>query len=126
MRRLTTKDAEVGLQLIANSLASAELTEQKKTHDASYSVNGENPAVTGRQFHGLFLSFRRRPEEAPVQSLVVPAGEYHASRRYTLRTGQSVRTIRHGRLLEEHTGWVWTVIDNVTPEADAGGPRTAA
>jgi hypothetical protein len=74
MRRLTTKDAEVGLQLIANSLASAELTEQKKTHDASYSVNGENPAVQGRQFHGLFLSFRRRPEEAPVQSLIVPVG----------------------------------------------------
>jgi len=114
MRRLTTKDAEVGLQLIANSLASAELTEQKKTHDASYSVNGENPAVQGRQFHGLFLSFRRRPEEAPVQSLIVASGEYHPSRRYTLRTGTTVRTIRHGRLLEEHTGWVWTVIDNVT------------
>jgi len=126
MRRLTTKDAEVGLQLIANTLASAELTEQKKAPDASYSVNGENPAVQGRQFHGLFLSFRRRPEEAPVQSLVVPSGEYHPSRRYTLRTGQSVRTIRHGRLLEEHTGWVWTVIDYVASESDAGGSRPAA
>ena len=126
MRRLTTKDAEVGLQLIANTLASAELTEQKKAPDASYSVNGENPAVQGRQFHGLFLSFRRRPEGAPVQSLVVPSGEYHPSRRYTLRTGQSVRTIRHGRLLEEHTGWVWTVIDYVASESDAGGSRPAA
>jgi hypothetical protein len=37
-----------------------------------------------------------------------------------------VRTIRHGRLLEEHTGWVWTVIDNVTPESDPGGSRSAA
>ena len=126
MRRLSARNAEIGLQLIATTLASAELTEQKKTHDASYSVKGENPAVQGRQFHGLFLSFRRRPEEAPVQSLVVPSGEYHPSRRYTLRTGQSVRTIRHGRLLEEHTGWVWTVIDNVTPEADAGSSRPAA
>jgi hypothetical protein len=126
MRRLTTKDAEIGLQLLANSLASAELTEQRKSPDASYSVNGENPARTGRQFHGLFLSFRRRPDEAPVQSLVVPSGEYHASRRYTLRVAGSVRTIRHGRLLEEHTGWVWTVIDNVTPEAAAGGPRSPA
>ena len=114
------------MQLIANTLASAELTEQKKAPDASYSVNGENPAVQGRQFHGLFLSFRRRPEEAPVQSLVVPSGEYHPSRRYTLRTGQSVRTIRHGRLLEEHTGWVWTVIDYVASESDAGGSRPAA
>src|SRR4030095_16208031 len=42
IRRLTTKDAEIGLQLIANSLASAELTEQKKTPDASSSGNGEN------------------------------------------------------------------------------------
>jgi hypothetical protein len=126
IRRLTTKDAEVGLQLIANSLASAELTEQKKAHQASYSVNGENPALQGRQFHGLFLSFRRRPEEAAVQSLIVPAGEYHPSRRYSLRTAQSVRTIRHGRLLEEHTGWVWTVIDNVTSESDAGDARPAS
>lgn len=120
VRRLTTKDAEIGLQLIANTLASAELTEQRKGPDARYSVNGENPAVKRRRVHGLLLSFRRRPEEAPVQSLVVPAGEYHPSRRYTLRTGQSVRTIRHGRLLEEHTGWVWTVIDNVAPESDTG------
>ena len=126
MRRLTTKDAEIGLQLIAHSLASAELTEQKSTRDSSYSINGENPAVRGRQFHGLFLSFRRRPEEAWVQSLVVPAGEYHPSRHYTLRTGQNARTIRHGRLLEEHTNWVWTVIDYIVPDADAVGPRPSA
>jgi hypothetical protein len=126
IRRLTTKDAEIGLQLIANSLASAELTEQKKSPDASYSVNGENPALKGRQFLGLYLSFQRRPDETPVQSLVVPSGEYHPSRRYTLRTAGSVRTIRHGRLLEEHRGWVWTVIDNVTPESDLAAPRPPA
>ena len=123
IRRLTTKDAEIGLQLIANSIASADLTEQKKSPDASYSVNGENSAHKGRQFYGLFLSFRRRPEEAPVQSLIVPSGEYHPSRRYTLRTGGTTRTIRHGRLLEEHTGWVWSVIDNVAPDAEATGSR---
>jgi hypothetical protein len=126
IRRLTTKDAEIGLQLIANSIASAALTEQKKLPDASYSVNGENPARKGRQFDGLFLSFRRRPEEAPVQSLIVPSGEYHASRRYTLRAAGSVRTIRHGRLLEEHLGWVWTVIDYITPESQDGGSRSPA
>jgi hypothetical protein len=41
-----------------------------------------------------------------------------------LHTGQSVRTIRHGRLLEEHPGWVWTVIDNVPAEPDAGSSRS--
>ena len=126
MRRLTTKEAEIGLQLIAHSLASAELTEQKKTHSTSYSVNGENTSGKGRQFHGLVLLFRRRPEEAMVESLIVPATEYHPSRRYLLRTGQSLRTVRHGRLLEEHMTWVWTVIDNVAPESDSGGSRSAA
>lgn len=121
MRRLSAKDAEIGLQLIATTLASAELTEQRKTREATYAVNGENPAIAGRQFHGLYLSFTRRPDEPPVQSLVVPAVEFHASQRYTLRTGLSARTIRHGRLLEQHADWVWTVIDPVPPESDVAG-----
>jgi hypothetical protein len=37
-----------------------------------------------------------------------------------------VRTIRHGRLLEEHLGWVWTVIDYITPESQDGGSRSPA
>jgi hypothetical protein len=89
--------------------------------DTAYSVNGENSAIAGRPFHGLFLSFNRRQDEPPVQSLIVPAVEFHASRRYTLRTGLSTRSIRHGRLLEQHADWVWTVIDPVPPEADAAG-----
>jgi hypothetical protein len=125
MRRLTTRDAEIGLQLIANSLARAEFTEQKKPPGAS-TVNGGKGAIKGRQFDGLFLSFRRRPEEPAVQSLVIPAGEYHTSRRYTLRIGKSERTIRHGRLLEQHTDWVWAVIDNVAPESDVVGSHSAS
>ena len=121
MRRLSTKDAEIGLQLIANTVAAAELVEQKKVRDDHYSVNGQNPATAGRRFHGLFLSYKRRADEAPVQSLIVPAGEYHASRLYTLQTGPSKGTIRHGRLLEQHADWVWTVIDLVTPGTD-GSP----
>ena len=118
MRRLTTKDAEIGLQVIANTVAAAELVEQKKARDDHYSVNGHNPATAGRRFHGLFLSYKRRADEPPVQSLIVPAGEYHASRIYTLQTGMSKRTIRHGRLLEQHADWVWTVIDPVPPGTD--------
>ena len=44
MRRLSAKDAEIGLQVIATTLASAELTEQRKARETTYSVNGENPA----------------------------------------------------------------------------------
>jgi len=124
MRRLSSKDAEIGLQLIANSVAAAELVEQRKARDDHYSVNGQNTATAGRQFHGLFLSYKRGAEEASVQSLIVPAGEYHASRLYTLQTGPSKRTIRHGRLLEQHADWVWTVIDLVAPESDAVGSAT--
>jgi hypothetical protein len=117
MRRRSADDAEIGLQLIANALTSADLFEQRKARAIDYTVNGENPSVTGRQFHGLFLSFNRREGEAPVQSLIVPAIEYHPSRYYTLRIGNSARTIRYGRLLEGHADWVWTVIDSVAPGA---------
>ena len=125
MRRMSAKGAEIGLQLIATTFAGAELTEQRKPREATYSVNGENPATAGRQFRGLFLSFSRRPDEPTVQSLIVPAVEFHASRRYTLRTGFSTRSIRHGRLLEQHADWVWTVIDPVPPESDAAGAGTS-
>ena len=76
MRRLSAQEAEIGLQLIANALANADLCEQRKVREADYSVNGESPAATGREFQGLFLSFNRREGEAPVQSLIVPAVEY--------------------------------------------------
>jgi hypothetical protein len=121
MRRLSTRDAEIGLQLIATTLAGAELTELRMARGAGYPVTGDKSAAAGRHFRGLFLSFNRRPEEAPVQSLIVPALEFQPSRLYTLRTGLSTRTIRHGRLLEEHADWVWTVIDPVSPAPDAAG-----
>jgi hypothetical protein len=125
MRRLSARDAEIGLQLIANTIASAELSEQRKARDTGYSINGRQSSHAGRQFHGIYLSFNRQPNEPPVQSLIVPAVEFHASRRYTLRTGTSSRSIRHGRLLEQHADWVWTVIDPVTPEPDAAGAGAA-
>ncbi len=126
MRRLSTKDADIGLQIIAHTVASAELTEHKKARDGHYPINAETPVAAGRQFHGLFLSFKRQADEPPVQSLIVPTVEYHPSRRYTLRTGLSARTIRHGRLLEQHADWVWTVIDPVAPKGDAAGAGSAA
>ena len=125
MRRLSARDAEIGLQLIANAVASAELFEPHKVREADDSVNGDNPSVAGRQFHGLFLSFNRREGEPQVQSLIVPAVEYHPSRHYTLRIGNSLRTIRrtirYGRLLEHHADWVWTVIDPVSPGTIVAG-----
>jgi hypothetical protein len=119
MRRLSAQEAEIGLQLIANALGNADLCEQRKVREDGYSVNGESPTVTGREFQGLFLSFNRREGEPPVQSLIVPAVEYHASRPYTLRTGDSQHTMRYGRVLERHADWVWTVVDPLAPGGTA-------
>ena len=130
MRRLSARDAEIGLQLIANALAGAELVEQRKARDADYSVERRDPdRRRAAQFHGLFLSFNRREGEPPVQSLIVPAAEYHAGQALHAADGGSPRTIRYGRLLEQHADWVWTVIDPVAPRATgataagAAGPR---
>jgi hypothetical protein len=125
MRRLTTQDAEIGLQLIANEVTSADLFEQRKARAADYSVGNEDPAMTGRPFHGLFLAFARREGEPPVHSLIVPATEYYPSRQYALRVGNTARTIRFGRLLEQHPDWVWVVIDSASPEpgGTGTGPR---
>ena len=115
---------EITLHAADLAIASAELSEQRKARDADYSINRQHSPPATQQFHGIFLSFSRRPNEPPVQSLIVPAVEFHASRRYTLRAGSSSRAIRHGRLLEQHADWVWTVIDPAAPESDVA--RTGA
>ena len=111
MRRLSALDAEIGLQLIANSISSAELVAQRKPRNGDAPVESEPAARPERGFRGLFLSFNRRPGEPPVQSLIVPQAEYQPGRRYALRTAGSERVIRYGRLLEQYTDWVWTVIE---------------
>ena len=125
MRRLSAGVAEIGLQLIANTLVIAGLVEQRKLRDGNY-VNGEHPTDAGRRFYGLFLSFNRRASEPAVQSLIVPPVDYQSGRRYTLQAENSVRTIRFGRLIERQKDWVWTVIDPLEPDALAtdGNPST--
>jgi hypothetical protein len=84
-------------------------------------VDGEYDAVSGRRFGCLFLSYSRRVGEPAVQSLIIPPVEYQLSRRYTLQTPRSQRTIRYGRMLEQYTDWVWTVIEPLEP--DGAGAR---
>jgi hypothetical protein len=125
MRRLSATHAEIGLQLIANTLVSAELVEQRKARDADYTVDREPTTIGERRFRGLFLSYSRRAGEAAVQSLIIPHADYQSGKRYALYTPGSVRVIRYGRLLEQHTDWVWTVIEPVEPAALASGEATA-
>jgi len=113
MKRLTSDRAEIGLQVIANTLVGVELVEQKKGSggDADYSVEGEHSTLDGRVFAGLFLALRKREGEAAVQSLIVPAVEYQPARRFRLNTSRSTVPIRFGRLIEQQPDWVWAAVE---------------
>jgi hypothetical protein len=121
MRRMSGASAEIGLQLIANALASADLVEQRTPRSPDYSVSGEPTPRAGRRFRGIFLSYSRRPDEPPVQSLIVPAVEFQAARRYTLQTNEAPRVIRFGRILEQQSDWIWSVIEPAEGGAGATG-----
>ena len=123
MRRLSADNAEIGLQLIANTLAAANLIEQRKPRDATYSVDDDHDPLAGRRFGCLFLSYSRGVGEAAVQSLIIPPVEFKPSGRYTLQTSHALRPIRYGRVLEQYNDWVWTVIEPLEPDGGAANRR---
>jgi len=111
MKRMTTDRAEIGLQVIANTLMGVDLIEQRKNLDADYSVDGEATTINGRSFHGLFLALKKREADTSVQSLIVPAAEYQPTKRLKLLTTKSSNPIRFGRLLEQQPDWVWATVE---------------
>lgn len=119
MKRMTAERAEIGLQLIANNLVGVELTETKRG-EADYSIEGEVPTVNSRRFNGLFLSMQKRDAETAVQTLVVPPGEYQPGKRLHMRIGQSSQRIGFGRVLEQHSDWVWATVEPLAAVAQAG------
>ncbi len=125
MRRISSAYAEIGLQLIANSVVAADLVEQRKPREDDYTVDREPTAGGGRRLRGLFLSYSRRVGEPVVQSLIIAQADYHSGRRCMLHTADSTRLIRYGRLLEQQAEWVWTVIEPLEPAATATGAPPA-
>ncbi len=111
MRRMTADRAEIGLQVIANTLIGVDLVEQRKNQEAAYSVDGEATTINGRAFHGLFLALKKRDAEAGVQTLIVPAAEYQPTKRLKLVTSKTISPIRFGRLIEQQPDWVWATIE---------------
>jgi cyclic-di-GMP-binding protein len=111
MRKMTADRAEIGLQVIANSLIGVDLVEQRKRGESDYSVDGEAVTINGRTFHGLFLTLKKREADAAVQSLIVPAAEYQPNKRLKLMTSKSTNPIRFGRLLEQQPDWVWATVE---------------
>jgi hypothetical protein len=112
MKRMTADRAEIGLQVIANTLVGVDLVEQRKGGDADYSVEGEVTTINGRTFHGLFLALRKRETDSAVQSLIVPAVEYQPAKRLKLKTSKAISPIRFGRLLEQQPEWVWATVES--------------
>jgi len=124
MKRLTADRAEIGLQVIANNLVGVELSSLRRG-EAEYSVDGESPTVSGRRFHGLFLSLRKRSGDAPIQTLIVPAGEYQPGKRLQMSVASTTQSIAFGRLLEQQPDWIWaTVESHEPPTASAAAPGT--
>jgi hypothetical protein len=112
MKRLTADRAEIGLQVIANTLAGVDLVEHRKGGGDDYSVDGEVVTISGRTVHALFLALRKRDTEPAVQSLVVPAAEYQPAKRLRLVAGKTSQPIRFGRLLEQQPDWVWATVES--------------
>ncbi len=122
MKRLTADRAEIGMQIIANNLVGVELSSPKRG-EADYSVDGAAPTVTGRRFHGLFLSLRKRNDDAPIQTLIVPAGEYQPGKRLQMSIATQTQPIAFGRLLEQQPDWIWATVESHEPAAP---PNNAA
>ena len=58
-----------------------------------------------------------------MQSLIIPPVEYQPQRRYTLETPSSRNTVRYGRVIEQYNDWLWTVVEPIESEGDAGAAR---
>ena len=100
MKRLTSDRAEIGLQVIANTLVGVELVEQKKGGggDSDYSVEGEHSTLDGRVFAGLFLAVRKRGRNRGASL----SCRRSTSRRAASTQRRSTVPVRFGRLIEQY------------------------
>ena len=124
MRRITSDRAEIGLQVLATTIVGVDLIDQRKSADEEYSVNGEAVTTSGHHFAALYLALRKRDGEAPVRSLILPAGEYHPTRRFKLGTSKGTYPVRFGRLIEQQPDWVWTAVEPFDVGQELSGIKT--
>src|SRR5882672_2722266 len=119
MKRTAADRAEIGLQIVADTISAVDLIEQRRRTADEYSIDGQGTTISGRRFGALLLALRARDSEPMVQSLVVPAVEYQPARRYLLSTSKADYSIRFGRLIEQQPDWIWTAIEPLQPGARA-------
>lgn len=130
IKRTSADRAEIGLAIIADTISSVDLIEQRKRGTDEYSVDGEGTTINGRRFGALLLSLRARGAEPMVQSLIVPAVEYQPMKRYQLTADKADYRMRFGRLIEQQPDWIWTAIEPLdpgtrAPSSPAAGPPPA-
>ena len=120
MRRHTSERTEIGLEIVASTLAGVDLVEQRRSSGTDYLVDGEEGVINGRSFVALFLTLKKSEGGHGVQSLIVPAGEYQTGKRLTLVTSKSIYRVVLGGSIEQQGEWVWTAV-----EPQEIGARTA-
>ena len=125
MKRTAADRAEIGLQIVADTISSVDLVEQRKRGADEYSIDGEGTTINGRRFGALLLALRARDAEPMVQSLIVPAVEYQPVKRYRLSTSKTDYTIRFGRLIEQQPDWIWTAIEPLQPGTKTTSQRVS-
>ena len=125
MKRTAADRAEIGLQIVADTISAVDLVEQRKRGADEYSIDGEGTTINGRRFGALLLALRARDGEPMVQSLIVPAVEYQPVKRYRLSTSKTDYSIRFGRLIEQQPDWIWTAIEPLQPGSKAVIPQIA-
>jgi hypothetical protein len=126
MKRTSADRAEIGLAIIADTIAYVDAIEQRKRGPDDYSIDGEGTTINGRRFAALLLSLRSRDGEPMVQSLIVPGVEYQSGRRYQMSTEKAQYRVRFGRLIEHQPDWVWTAIEPLEAGARAAAAPAAA
>ena len=125
MKRTAADRAEIGLQIVADTISSVDLVEQRKRGADEYSIDGEGTTINGRRFGALLLALRARDAEPMVQSLIVPAVEYQPVKRYRLSTSKTDYRIRFGRLIEQQPDWIWTAIEPLQPGTKTTSQRVS-
>jgi cyclic-di-GMP-binding protein len=111
MRRHTSERTEIGLEIVASTLTGVDLVEQRRNSETDYLVDGEEGIINGRSFIALYLTLKKGDSGQVVKSLIVPAGEYHPSKRLTLVTSKSIYRVVLGGPIEQQGEWVWTAVE---------------
>src|SRR5579862_2881031 len=70
MKRQTAERADIGMQIIANDIAIADLEEQKRA-EVDYITDGLATTVSNRRIEALSLSLKKQDGEAAVRTVVV-------------------------------------------------------